>query len=148
MPFGTERVVLLDPSEWLKSIDLKANEEVMIRRQISAMYMAAFNFWASAEYYIRGLEGNGVSKQPDDFREQDFDKVAIHLKKFREMQYLSVSRNACDHRLKNPASGVMFTPNSSKEDDILIDNSRLNRCYTCLQELVDAIKNEYMEDRT
>ena len=146
MSFRTERVTLLDPSEWLKSIDLKASEEVSIRRQISSMYMAAFNFWASAEHYIRGSLANGKSNEPDDFMELCFEKIAIHLKKSREIQYLSISRNACDHRLKNPASGVTFVPDSMKINDISIDNDRLNRCYACFLDLVNSIKKEYMEN--
>ncbi len=142
---GTNRISKLDPSILLKSIDLGTNEEVEIRRQLSAMYMALFNFWAAIEYYQVGNNGGGISLEPDDFRELDFDKKMVAMAKSREIQYLAFSRNASEHRLKNPAENIIFMgvkPNQ-RSHNLMIDNTRLNRSYQCFADLIKAIKATY-----
>lgn len=142
---GTNRIGKLDPSILLGSINLNTNEEVEIRRQLSTMYMALFNFWAAIEYFREGNTGVGLSSEPDDFRELDFDKKMVAMTKSREIQYLSFSRNASDHRLKNPAENLIFMgvwPNHRKAN-LTIDNARLNRGYQCFVDLITAIKANY-----
>lgn len=144
MSFGTNRVTRLDPSCFMGNLDLQTTEEAKIRRQISLMYMALFNFWAAAEYYLKGNKGQGKSGEPDDFREQDFDREMIRLAKSREIKYLALSRNACDHRLENPANKVIFAGKSSNAmSGLRVDNPRLSRGYVCFQDLLSAIKKAY-----
>ncbi|EQD48010.1 hypothetical protein B1A_14230, partial [mine drainage metagenome] len=80
----------------------------------------------------------------DGFSQKDFDKSMTGIAQSKEIQYLSFSRNACDHRVKNPAENVVFVGTSpSTKQSIEINNVRLNKCYESFESLLLAIKRKY-----
>lgn len=139
---GPYRINQLDPTLMAASFDLTAKSEVMIRRQISAMYMAVFNFWASIELYYNGVKGSGRSGEPDDFQETEFERAMISHLSSREIMALSTFRNASDHRIENPALNIVFNGTNPHitEPSLGIDNKSLNKAYSCFLELIKSIK--------
>lgn len=142
---GPGRVIDLDPSILLGKIELSTNDEVLIKRQISAMYMAVFNFWSAIEYYHNGKTGNGRSKEPDDFQEIQFDAAMLKEKVTREIIALSTFRNACDHRLNNPAKNTIFINNTTQSPvvPLTINNNALRKAYNSFTTLITMLKTKY-----
>jgi hypothetical protein len=109
------------------------------------MYLAAFNFWSALEFYYKGSNGRGKSKEPDDYLEIDFDRSLIGKKIDREIIALSTYRSACDHRVANPAKKVIFlgmTPNVTMPD-INIDNAILKKAHISFSAIINMLKTEY-----
>lgn len=127
------------------SFDLNPSSEVMVRRQISAMYMAVFNFWASVELYMNGGKGSGRSGQPDDFQETEFERAMILQLSSREIMTLSTFRNASDHRVENPALKIIFNGTNPHvtEPSLYLDNKSLAKAYSCFLDIIKAIKLAY-----
>ena len=76
---------------------------------MSAMYMALFNYRAAKEYNNGNkMHRTGKSGEDDDFQQTEFEECMLGKKVDREIRTLAVYRNACDHRIKNPAEGVRF----------------------------------------
>ncbi len=140
---GHGRVIDFDPSVLLNKIELSTNNEILIKRQISAMYMAVFNFWSAIEFYYNGHVGNGRSNEPDDFQEIQFDAAMLKEKVIREIMTLSTLRNACDHRLENPAKNIMFKSNSIQPPSVTIDNNALRKAYVSFTALITVLKTKY-----
>lgn len=137
---GTDRIKDLDPSIILKWINTGETNEVLIRRYISAMYMALFNYWVAKEYN-NGLNTHttGKSREDDDFLQIEFEGCMLGKKVDREIRTLAVYRNACDHRIKNPAQGIMF-PGGKRNDDVQINNNSLKKVYVSFQGLLENLK--------
>lgn len=137
---GTDRIKDLDPSIILKWINTGETNEVLIRRYISAMYMALFNYWVAKEYN-NGLNTHttGKSREDHDFLQIEFEGCMLGKKVDREIRTLAVYRNACDHRIKNPAQGIMF-PRGKRNDDVQINNNSLKKVYVSFQGLLENLK--------
>ena len=140
---GPGRVIDFDPSILLNKIELSTNDEILIKRQISAMYMAVFNFWSAIEFYHNRHNGKGRSNEPDDFQEIQFDAAMLKEKVIREIMALSTLRNACDHRLENPAKNIIFKNNSIQPLSITIDNNALRKAYDSFTALIIVLKIKY-----
>lgn len=137
---GTDRIKELDPSIILKWINTGETNEVLIRRYMSAMYMALFNYWVAKEYN-KGLNTHtiGKSREDDDFLQTEFEDCMRGNKVDREIKTLSVYRNACDHRIKNPAKGIMF-PRGIINVDVPINNNSLKKVYISFQSLLNFLE--------
>ena len=102
--------------------------------------MALFNYWVAKEYN-NGLNTHttGKSREDDDFLQIEFEGCMLGKKIDREIRTLAVYRNACDHRIKNPAQGIMF-PRGKRNDDVPINNNSLKKVYVSFQGLLENLK--------
>jgi hypothetical protein len=144
---GTDRINHLDPSHFIQNICLSKDDEVSIRRQISAIYMALFNYWVSIRYYMHEEKGKGGRGVDDDFTLVQFDKALNSMNLQRECVYLSVSRNSVDHRIKNPAEKVYLPATSTNYTEIKIDINRLARCKESATNVLEKL-NSQINDST
>lgn len=105
------------------------------------MYMALFNYWVAKEYN-NGLNNHtiGKSREDDDFLQTEFEDCMRGNKVDREIRTLAVYRNACDHRMKNPAHGIMF-PRGIRNVDVPINNNSLKKVYISFQSLLENLKS-------
>ena len=142
---GPSRVIDFDPTILLSHIDLNTNNEVLIRRQISTMYLAAFNFWSALEYYNLISVGKGRSKEPDDYLEVQFDSSLIGKKVDREIIALSTYRSACDHRVANPAKNIVFLGKNPpiKIPSLILNNDILKKAHLSFSTIIDLLKMKY-----
>ncbi|MHB1493079.1 MAG: hypothetical protein ACYCSG_03130 [Thermoplasmataceae archaeon] len=140
---GPGRVIDFDPSILLNKIELSTNHEILIKRQISAMYMAVFNFWSAIEFYHNGRIGNGRSNEHDDFQELAFDTAMLKENVTREIMTLSIFRNACDHRLENPTKNIKFTNNTQQQPSVPVNNNTLRKAYESFTALITVLKTKY-----
>jgi hypothetical protein len=94
----------LGPQKLLSIIEdaVKSNyivEEVLIRRAISAIYFALFNYWAEKRYG-KGVRGKGIYGDAFSYAEFHRDVVSKGLEK--EILILYLYRVAVDHYMLNP----------------------------------------------
>ncbi len=134
---GIDRINILDPSLLFNNIDIDGiKEEVKIRRLISSMYMAIFNYWVAIERYKKNNQGDGRSNEPDDFTYVHFERK-ISNKYSRDISYLAKYRVICDHRVNNPAN----YKKGGKSINLYINHNSLMKSYCCFNTLINAIKN-------
>ncbi|MCL4346113.1 MAG: hypothetical protein M1375_03965 [Candidatus Thermoplasmatota archaeon] len=108
------------------------------------MYMATFNFWSAIECYINNASGKGSSGEKDDYKEADFEKSMLGRGVDREIIVLSLYRNACDHRINNPANKIVFSPQRKTYSNLPIDNNELQKkVFPSFVELLNFLKTEY-----
>jgi len=140
---GINRIKILNPEKLLDSIDMETTDELVIRRNISAMYMSLFNFWAAIEYYQNNKFGNGKGSKftKDDFTQICFER-SITIKDNRYIYYLSNYRNACDHRLDNPAKVIIYKNGLKELISISIDNKSLRKACESFVNILKILKNE------
>lgn len=140
----SSRVTDLDPSILRSKIDLVTSNEVMIGRYISMLYMATFNFWSAIECYINDISGKGLSGEKDYYREADFEKSMLGRGLDREIIVLSLYRNACDHRINNPANKIVFSPKRRSYSNLQIDSTKLReKVLLGFVEILNFLKTEY-----
>lgn len=112
MSRGIKRVSTLDPTELIEHIEeiLTSKgklEEIVIRRFISALYFAIFNFWA-AKHFSKNNRGEGPNQ--DNFDLSEFHKEILSVGLDPEVVTLFQYRVAVDHYVMNPANIHIFNP--------------------------------------
>ena len=134
---GPDRIKALSPSILVNHIDINATDEVVIRRLISAMYMALFNYWCAIEYKNNPKKHkHGKSRQDDDFTYKEFEKCLAVKAMNNDIETLSIYRIACDHRMNNPAEVELSDKKSVK---LSINNKSLNIVYTSFLNLLKTL---------
>jgi hypothetical protein len=100
---GNRDQARLDPQGFLRIIEKVAKsdrvDEVIIRRAISAIYFAFFNYWAEKRYG-KGVRGTGIYGDAFSYTDFHIDMVSKGLEK--EMFILYLYRVAVDHYTLNP----------------------------------------------
>ena len=135
-----DRIKELDPHIILKCINTGETNEVLIRRYMSAMYMALFNYWAAKEYYNgKNMHKVGKSGEDDDFQQTEFEESMLGRGVDREIKTLSIYRNACDHRIKNPAMGIR-PPAGIRNNNVPINNNSLKKVFFSFNTLLNQLK--------
>lgn len=104
MPSGASRANKLDPSAIiLLTEDLyrkgALKEEVHIRRFLSMLYFALFNYWC-AKKYDAGLRRGGILG--DQWPYKDFHNELLRKRLGRYVVFLAKCRVAADHYTLNP----------------------------------------------
>ena len=112
MSRGIARVNILNPTELIKRIEeiLTSKgkiEEIVIRRFISALYFAVFNFWA-AKHFSKNNRGRGPNQ--DNFEFSEFHRELLKVGLDPEVVTLFQYRVAVDHYIMNPTSIHVFNP--------------------------------------
>jgi hypothetical protein len=135
-----DRIKELDPNIILTCINTGETNEVLIRRYMSAMYMALFNYWAAKEYNNgKNRHRVGKSGEDDDFKQTELEESMLGIGVHREIKTLSIYRNACDHRIENPARGIR-PPAGIKNDNVPINNNSLKKVFLSFNTLLDQLK--------
>jgi hypothetical protein len=135
---GSDRIKTLTPDVIIDFIDIEATDEVIIRRFVSAMYMALFNYWCAIEYKNNpGKHKLGKSKQNDDFTYIEFEKCMAVKARNEDIETLSAYRIACDHRINNPAE-VRFSDKLTVK--LSINNQSLRIVYNSFQNLLKTLQ--------
>ncbi len=96
----------------IKNERYKLNE-VVIRRIISAVYFALFNYW-SLKSYLKGLSGNGPLR--DSFWFSTFNKHLLEQGLDYAVYTIYLYRVAVDHYTLNPAKVVLTSKPWKKEE--------------------------------
>ncbi len=143
---GINRINTLNPARLLDGIDVETTDELLIRRSISTMYMSLFNFWAAIEYYQNNQIGNGKGKAftNDDFTMTRFEKSFIGTGS-KYIFTLSNYRNACDHRLENPARVTSYNTESIGSERVPINNKSLRKAHESFIHILEVLKNKVDE---
>ena len=92
-------------------------DEVMIRRIISAVYFALFNYW-SLKSYLKGMRGNGPLR--DSFWFSTFHEHLLRQGLDYALYTIYLYRVAADHYTLNPTK-VVLTSKPWKEDERKIE---------------------------
>ncbi len=139
MSRGNPRTVTLNPLPVISTIENyfnegKLTEEVYIRRALSALFLALFNYW-SAKKYESGSRGKGhyqdrwtYTEFVNDMLSKGLDPQIIHLVKFRV---------AADHYTLNPTF-VEVHPIQYRESCEITGNN-LKRAIECAKELYNIL---------
>lgn len=100
-------------------------DEVIIRRVISAVYFALFNYW-SLKSYLKGQRGNGPLK--DSFWFSEFNKYLLSQGLDYAVYILYLYRVAADHYTLNPTKVILTSdPWKGDEREVEINNTVLER---------------------
>ena len=110
MSRSTSRALDLDPQnfiDWIEDLVKKGkiSDEVTIRRAISAIYFALFNYWAGKRYDM-GMRARGPLK--DRFKYSQFHSELLSKGLDAEVVLLYIYRVAADHYLLNPTRIEIF----------------------------------------
>ncbi len=112
--------------------------EVIIRRIISAVYFALFNYW-SLKSYLKGLRGNGPLK--DSFWFSTFNEYLLKQGLDYAVYTIYLYRVAADHYTLNPTKVVLTSkPWKEEEKEVEINNVALEMI---LESAYDIL--EYLE---
>ncbi|MCD6469437.1 hypothetical protein J7L29_01395 [Candidatus Bathyarchaeota archaeon] len=141
MSRGSSRATILDPSALISLIKKlyeadKIKNEVLLRRSISALYFALFNYW-SAKMYDAGKRGSGQYK--DSWRLRDFTSEMLQKGLDPQVRVLYGYRVAVDHYTLNPT--IAYLRDFGKKQRILINEFSLKRSIECAEDLYQEIKN-------
>jgi len=114
------------------------SNEVIIRRIISAVYFALFNYW-SLKSYLRGLRGDGPLK--DSFWFSTFNEHLLKQGLDYAVYTIYLYRVAVDHYTLNPTKIVLTSkPWREEEKEVEINNVALEMV---LESAYDIL--EYLE---
>jgi len=114
-------------------------DEVFIRRIISVIFFALFNYWA-LKSYIKGKRGDGPYK--DSFRFNMFFEDLLRQGLEYAIYPIFLYRVGADHYILNPTRVELTSkPWKGEQDDVKI-------CYHALEKLIDLAYDilEYLEN--
>ena len=112
----------------------KIKEEIFIRRSISALYFALFNYW-SAKKYDTGERGSGQYK--DRWPLRDFTSEMLLKGLDPQIRFLYACRVAVDHYALNPTIANLH--DFRKKQLISINKFSLKRAIECAKDLYEEI---------
>ncbi|MCC6016454.1 MAG: hypothetical protein LM583_02745 [Desulfurococcaceae archaeon] len=143
---GNRDQARLDPQEFLRIVEKAAKsglivDEVIIRRTISAIYFALFNYWAEKRYG-EGVRGAGIYGDAFSYTDFHIDMVSKGLEK--EMFILYLYRVAVDHYTLNPTY-VTLTSSPWKglpPMKVSIDMERLREAIDAAKKVLAIIKKD------
>lgn len=135
----------LDPQSLILKIEEfyyrgELNNEIYIRRAISALYFSLFNYW-SAIMYNFGKRGKGP--QQDSWSHTEFFNFLLSHGLESKIYPLHVLRVAVDHYTLNPAKIKLFgnlkISNRSKELECSINPKTLEKAINFAKEIKDFL---------
>ena len=125
-----ERIKKLDPRDLIavlsRLVSKHGGSEVFVRRVISAVYFALFNYW-SAKVYCRGMR-RGRGPRQDSFPYSLFHEELVENGLDRDIYALYVYRVAADHYTLNPTKVRLYDKIwKGKIEDVLLDEEAVRR---------------------
>ncbi len=140
MSGSASRATALNPSAIISLIEKQFKEgritdEVYIRRAISALFFALFNFWA-AKKYDAGDRGKGPCQ--DQWPLTKFNQEMLYKGLDAQIIFLYSYRVAADHYTLNPTT-VKLWDFMQKRQSCFINTNALERGIECAKELYKAL---------
>ncbi len=115
-----------------------ALDEVAIRRIISAVYFALFNYW-SLKSYIKGLRGGGPLK--DSFQLSVFHEHLLRRGLDYAVYTVYLYRVAADHYTLNPTKVKLTSrPWRGEEKEVEIDEMVLERVLESARDILEDLE--------
>jgi len=141
MPGSSSRAAILNPFPIISSIENqyktgKIKEEIFIRRSISALYFALFNYW-SAKKYDNGEQGEGLCK--DRWPLSEFTSEMLQKGLDPQIYFLEAYRVAVDHYTLNPTIAYLYFFHMNQRTSI--NKISLKRAIECAKDLYKEIQN-------
>jgi len=142
---GNRDQTRLDPQEFLRIIEKVAKsdrvDEVIIRRAISAIYFALFNYWAEKRY-SKGVRGAGIYRDAFSYTDFHIDMVSKGLEK--EMFILYLYRVAVDHYTLNPTYVTLTSSpwKGLRPVKVSIDMDKLGEVIDAAKKVLAIIKKD------
>ncbi len=146
---GNERVTQLDPTDFFDNISLFVKEhvnelgEVYIRRIISSLFLALFNFWGCKRKYVKKELGTKTN--------QDYYSFGMFIRELLENGYdaeiisLYLYRTAADHYIDNPTTieiqdKWVSKKLSTKKTKVSLNKDSLKRSIEAAMDILDFLK--------
>ncbi|WP_457751707.1 hypothetical protein [Thermococcus sp.] len=143
------RVNELDPTEFFNKIQAFVKEnheelsEVYIRRIISSLFLALFNFWACKRKYIDKRTGRKSNQDYypfsmffEELLQKGFDAQIIALYKFR---------TAADHYIENPTiievQGETLVNQLGKKVKVTLNRDNLEKSIEAAQDILKFLRS-------
>jgi len=146
LPAGIDRVNVLNPTAIITSIEKmvmskKDLDEIFIRRLISAIYFAIFNYWA-AKQFSKGVRGKGPNQ--DSFTFSEFHRDLLKMGLDAEIIILFQCRVAVDHYIMNPASINIYNQEivnalGMQKTSLAINRKILNRVISASKSIIKSL---------
>ena len=139
MSGGSSRAGVLDPFAIISLIENqyktgKIKDEIFIRRSISALYFALFNYW-SAKKWDAGEKGSGQYK--DYWPLRNFTSEMLQKGLDAQIYFLYSRRVAVDHYTLNPTIAYLYF--FRKNRLVSINERSLERAIECAKDLYKEI---------
>ena len=145
MQAGTQNPEKLNPRRLLEYfMGILGNEryklsEVVIRRAISAVYFALFNYW-SLKSYLKGLRGNGPLR--DSFWFSTFNEYLLKQGLDYAVYTIYLYRVAADHYALNPTKVVLTSkPWKKEEKEVEINYDALEMVLESAYDILEHLEN-------
>lgn len=145
MQAGTQNPEKLNPRRLLEYfMGILGNEryklsEVVIRRAISAVYFALFNYW-SLKSYLKGLRGNGPLR--DSFWFSTFNEYLLKQGLDYAVYTIYLYRVAADHYTLNPTKVVLTSkPWKKEEKEVEINYDALEMVLESAYDILEHLEN-------
>ena len=145
MQAGTQDPEKLNPRRLLEYfMGILGNEryklsEVVIRRAISAVYFALFNYW-SLKSYLKGLRGNGPLR--DSFWFSTFNEYLLKQGLDYAVYTIYLYRVAADHYALNPTKVVLTSkPWKKEEKEVEINYDALEMVLESAYDILEHLEN-------
>lgn len=132
----------LNPRELIKYlseiVEKNTLSEVAVRRIISAIYFALFNYWSMKSYY-KGLRGEGPLG--DSFWYSSFNEFLLKQGLDHAAYTSYLYRVAVDHYALNPTKVVLTTrPWKGVEEEVEINDDALRKILESAYEILEALE--------
>lgn len=139
MSGSASRATTLNPSAIISLIENqyktgKLRDEVYIRRAISALYFALFNYW-SAKKYDSGIQGKGPHR--DRWSLNEFNQEMLSKGLDAEIYFLYLCRVAADHYTLNPTIVELW--DFQKNVRCFLNSTSIKRAIDCSKDLYRTI---------
>lgn len=145
-----ERAPGLDPLSTISLIeklnrDGNLRDENQIRRAISAIYFALFNYW-SAEKYNSSERGSGPCKDQWNFK-QFFSDVSYKRKELAyPLRFLHSLGVAADHCALNPTKVNIRVSNRKEVDPVSLREEKLKIAVDYAKKIYNGLRSEVPMD--
>ena len=114
----------------------KALNEVVVRRSISALYFALFNYW-SAKAFEKGERGRGTLQDSFSLSKFHSDIRTLGLDPYIKLIY--EGRVAVNHYTLNPTKAKIYNGHKEYDINIKIDKNYLNKILKASEVLLKKI---------
>ena len=136
---------VLNPRQYFDFLNQVINENkvigcVFVRRVISSIFYALFNYWG-AKRYKSGKKGSGPNG--DSYRLDDFFKELSGKGLGYAIYEIFVHRVAADHYVLNPNRiSIWVRPWKGLQDDVEISRDKLSELLVYAYEILDYLENK------
>ena len=140
----TERLEKLNPKKLLDALtDIVAQrrlDEVWVRRIVSMLYFALFNYWGAKSYCKRGLRGKGPNQ--DMFHYTRFHEELAMAGLDRDIYVLYIYRVAADHYVLNPTKVKLYDKVFGGVEEVTLDDDAARKALEAASNILRYLENQ------